>query len=146
MASDQKQQTTYLWQQRQQDEAKHGKVFRRRPKHAARSPCYQPDCCVGLRVGRLPDARHRRIENLTPFGDRGFAFATELPHAAFALPVAGRYCICQRGLGARHGRVTRDARTSVTSLMLVEAKPMPAVTAKTKVTSQTIQATSAVAR
>jgi hypothetical protein len=35
MASDQKQQTTYLWQQGQQDEAKHGKVFRRRPKHAA---------------------------------------------------------------------------------------------------------------
>ena len=32
---DQKQQTTYLWKQRKQDEAKHGKVFRRRPKHAA---------------------------------------------------------------------------------------------------------------
>jgi hypothetical protein len=35
MASDQKQQTTNLWQQSQQEETKHGKVFRRRPKYAA---------------------------------------------------------------------------------------------------------------
>ena len=42
--------------------------------------------------------------------------------------------------------VTLDARTSVTSLIFVEAKPIPAVTAKTNVTNQTTQPTSAVAR
>ena len=42
--------------------------------------------------------------------------------------------------------VTRDARTSVTSLILVEAKPMPAVTAKTNVTNQATQPTSPAAR
>ena len=40
--------------------------------------------------------------------------------------------------------VTRDARASVTSLMLVEAKPMPAVTTKTNATSHRAQPTSAV--
>src|ERR1700754_4631776 len=42
--------------------------------------------------------------------------------------------------------VTREARAVVTSLMLVEAKPMPAVTANTNVISQTAQPTNAVAR
>lgn len=42
--------------------------------------------------------------------------------------------------------VTRDARASVTSLRFVDAKPRPAVTAKTKVTSQSIQPTSEAAR
>lgn len=42
--------------------------------------------------------------------------------------------------------VTRDVRASVTSLMLVDAKPMLAVTAKMKVASQTTQTTSAVTR
>ena len=42
--------------------------------------------------------------------------------------------------------VTRDARDSVTSLILVAAKPIPAVTAKTNVINQTTQPASAVAR
>jgi hypothetical protein len=46
-----------------------------------------------LRVGRLPDAHHRSIEELAPFGDQGFAFAAELPDAAFAFPVTGRHGI-----------------------------------------------------
>src|SRR6185437_5246781 len=41
---------------------------------------------------------------------------------------------------------TRDARAIVTSAILTEANPMPAVTAKTKVISQTAQPTNAVAR
>ena len=42
--------------------------------------------------------------------------------------------------------VTRDARASVTSAMFTEAKPTPAVTAKTKVATQIVHPTSAVAR
>jgi hypothetical protein len=42
--------------------------------------------------------------------------------------------------------VTRDARDIVTLAMFVAAKPMPAVSAKAKVISQTTQPASAVAR
>jgi hypothetical protein len=42
--------------------------------------------------------------------------------------------------------VTRDARVCVTSAMFTEAKPMPAVTAKTKVATQMSHPASAVAR
>ena len=129
---------TDLWQQGQQDEAEHGKVFRRRPHHAAGDPRDQLDCCVGLGVGRLPDrlviaasrswrrsatkaSRSRQNFPTPPLHSRSRAAMASVS-AAWAVVTAG---------------VTRDARTSVTSLMLVEAKPMPAVTAKTNVTNQT---------
>jgi hypothetical protein len=98
---------TDLRQQSQQDQPQHSEVLGYRPQHAAGAPRDQLDCCVGLRVGRLPDTRHRRVEELTAFGDRGFAFAAELPHAAFALPIAGRHRVRQGTLSGRDGR--RDA-------------------------------------
>ena len=50
-----------------------------------------------------------------------------------------------RVVTARAG-VTRDARDNVTSAMFTEAKPTPAVAAKTKVATHIIHPTSAVAR
>jgi hypothetical protein len=104
----------------------------------------QLDGGFGLRICGLPDRGHRRVKDLAPLGDRCFPFPAELPDTVFALAVPSRHGIHELGLGARDGR--RDARASVTSLMLVEAKPIPAVMANTNVTSQTAQPPRAVTR
>ena len=95
MASDQKQQTTDLWQQRQQDKAKHGEVVARWPQHAMANPCDELDGRVSLRVRGLPDRCHSGVEDLATSGDRRFAFAAELASAVHALPIPRRHGVTQ---------------------------------------------------
>src|SRR5216684_1146944 len=97
-------------------------------------PRHEPDRRVRLRVRRLSDRLHGSVECLPSFINPQFAFAAELADTAFALAIP-----------SRHG-VTRDARASVTSAMLVLAKPTPAVTAKTNVIAHTAHPASEVAR
>ncbi|KAH2808870.1 hypothetical protein KXV85_005837, partial [Aspergillus fumigatus] len=93
-----------LRQQRQQDEAKHGKVVARRPQHSIGNPGHDLDRRLRLRIRRLPDRHHGGIEELAAFGNRGFAFAAELADALPAFPVARRHGIAQGGLRRRHRR------------------------------------------
>ena len=77
MAPDHDQHPTNLREQDRQDKPKHGEVFRCRSQQAMGTPCSEPNGCFGLGVCRLPDRRHRGVENLAPVCDSRFAFAAE---------------------------------------------------------------------
>src|SRR6266852_6197199 len=109
-------------------------------------PRHEPDRRVRLRVRRLSDRLHGSVECLPSFINPQFAFAAELADTAFALAIPSRHRVTQRACAAATAGVTRDARASVTSAMLVLAKPTPAVTAKTNVIAHTAHPASEVAR
>jgi hypothetical protein len=110
-------------------------------------PCDEPDSRLGLKRHHFSTTdANGGVEDLPPFGNRRFALAAELSYATFHSRSRATIASSSAVWALVTADVTRDARAIVTSAMLVEAKPIPAVTAKINVVSQTARPTNAVSR